>query len=193
MSVFSLDDKTLPLDDPASSTLSPAGYSDSRSSVDYKDPAQRSITEDQMSTSVRSTSGGDDVPIYRSAEAFVRPGPVYTNGDVISYGFDLRSCTFSLSLNAQKSTDQNFPTEIYLPTFHFPQQQYSIEVSGGKWTITSDIVEGVSTQVLRWWHAEGEQKLTAKGIKRKNGLAVSPEDAEESYLEQYRRTMCTVM
>ena len=98
---------------------------------------------------------------------------------------------------------------IYLPEWHFPQDATSIEVTGGKWKIENEDLQTPSDaenstteegetglQVLRWWHAEGEQKLVAKGVKRKIGGTAQDEvdlEEEESYLEQCRQRACTVM
>ena len=95
------------------------------------------------------TDGG--APGFRALEAIVRPSPVYTHGNVESYGFDLKSCTFTLTLTAPSSTEQSHPTEVFLPDFHFPQSRTSVEVSGGKWQIEfEEVVEGASQQVFKW-------------------------------------------
>lgn len=128
----------------------------------------------------------------RAAEAFVRPTPVATHGDVTSYGFDLRGATFKLALSAPTSTKEEAPTTIFLPEFHFPQGQTNIEVSGGKWTITTEDSDGASQQILRWWHAEGDQKLTVKGVIRKQGAGLSTEE-DEGYLQQCQKNACVMM
>jgi len=130
---------------------------------------------------------------YRAAEAYIRPTPIYTAGDLVSSGFDLRECTFHLSLTARKSTDQDHPTEIFLPIYHFPREKTNIEVTGGKWTITTEIVVEEPVQILKWWHAGGDQKISIKGHKRKRGAVVEQEEFDESYLEQYKRMICTMM
>lgn len=126
-------------------------------------------------------------PGYRAAEAFVRPTPMYTHGEVVRFGFDLRNCTFSLSLTASSPTKQEAPTEVFLPDFHFPQSRMSIDASGGKWSVSSEDHGGTFVQILRWWHAEGDQTITVKGVKRRQGVAISNEE-EEGYLEQCQQT-----
>lgn len=121
----------------------------------------------------------------RAAEAFVRPTPVATHGNVSSFGFDLRNCSFRLALSAPSSTREDAPTIVYLPEFHFPSGQTSAEVSGGKWTISSEETNGAARQMLRWWHAEGEQTMTVKGAVRKQGAALGVEE-DEGYLQQCR-------
>ena len=132
-----------------------------------------------------SQAAGDGAPGFRAAEAYVRPSPVYTHGSVSSYGFDLKNCTFHLALISPSSKPQDHPTEVFLPDFHFPQQHTSVESSGGKWMIeVVEEVEGAPQQVFKWWHGEGEQKVTIQGVKRKGG-AVAGKDEEEGYLEAY--------
>lgn len=133
-----------------------------------------------------------DRPGFRAGEAFVRPTPIATHGDIITHGFDLKSCTFTLSLHAPSSTSEDAPTEIFLPEYHFPQDHTQVEVSGGKWAISTDEEYGGRQQKLRWWHAEGEQKLTAKGVRRRQGMIVN-EDMDEGYLEQLRQSICSIM
>lgn len=128
---------------------------------------------------------------YRAAEAYVRPTPIATHGDVIQYGFDLRNCTFTLTLNAPSSTKEEAPTEVFLPELHFPPSGSTVEVSGGKWTISSNDDNGGLTQVLRWWHAAGEQKITVKGVKRQGGQVVAV-DVDEGYYENLSKA-CAVM
>ena len=70
-----------------------------------------------------------------------------------------------------------------------------MEVTGGKWKIEIDEkMEGARQQVFRWWHGEGEQKFTVRGLKRKNGAAVAREE-DEGYMEAYwaMGRNCTVM
>ena len=80
----------------------------------------------------------------------------------------------------------------YLPEFHFPSGQTSVEVSGGKWTISSEETNGALQQTLRWWHAEGEQSMTVKGVVRKPGSALGTEE-DEGYLQQCQKQTCAVM
>lgn len=197
LSIFSLDDKAVP-----AGAFSPA---DSRASLDIDAPSfsktlssdnlsvspsnlKRTMTEDRMTSS--RTEG--DVRGLRAAEAFIRPAPVAVHGDISSYGFDLRSCTFKIALSAPSSTAEDAPTTVYLPEFHFPSGQTSVEVSGGKWTITSEETKGALQQTLRWWHAEGDQSITVKGVVRKTDVATGSEE-DEGYLQQCQKQTCAVM
>lgn len=129
---------------------------------------------------------------FRAAEAYVRPSPIATNGSVLKYGFDLRKCTFTMSLDASKPVAEEYPTEIYLPEYHFGQNTINIEVSGGKWTLDVEEFEGGTIQILRWWHGVGEQSITVKGVSKQQRMDSDP-DEEVGYLEQYRRSLCSVM
>lgn len=147
----------------------------------------KSLSPDKMS----SKSGDDgDVRGLRAAEAFVRPTPVTVHGDITSFGFDLKNATFKLSLSAPSSTAQEAPTVIYLPEFHFPTS--TVEVSGGNWSIMSEENNGSVQQMLRWWHAEGDQTMTVKGVVRKQGGPLST-DEDEGYLQQCQKQACVVM
>ncbi len=140
------------------------------------------------------TSTGNKVPEsdleragYRAAEAYIRPAPVAVHGIVTSFGFDLCNCVFTLTLNAPTSTREAAPTEIFLPEWHFPGNAMSVEVTGGKWTIS--VID--DQQTLRWWHAEGPQKITVKGVKQRLGTIWTSDD-DESYLRQYQQ-QCSMM
>ena len=183
----------------------PFSPEDSRASLDKNSPTysraqssdtlsvtptnlQKTVSVEQMS----STRTEGDVAGLRAAEAFIRPTPVAVHGDISSYGFDLKNCTFKLALCAPSSTSEDVPTVCYLPEFHFPSGQTSVEVSGGKWTITSEETGGALQQILRWWHAEGDQTITVKGVVRKAGSALGT-DEDEGYLQQCQKQACAVM
>ena len=131
-------------------------------------------------------------PGFRAAEAYVRPSPMATVGNVTSSGFDLRNAIFTLSLECKTAATEEVPTEVFLPEFHFPRDKTSVEVSSGKWTISVDDKYGGLIQSLRWCHGAGQQSLTVKGVKRRQGMALGTEE-EEGYYEQCRQRGCTVM
>ncbi|KAK5105342.1 hypothetical protein LTS08_001619 [Lithohypha guttulata] len=135
------------------------------------------------------------VPGLRAAEAFLRPSPIATHGDVVKYGFDLKSATFMLSLSAPSKTPDDAPTEIFLPDFHFPSGKTSVEVSGGKWIIETLDVDGEGMQWMKWWHAEGEQTMKVTGVIRKSGQTTGVADEDYGYFEVMKRISesCTVM
>jgi hypothetical protein len=199
LSIYSVDDKQLPIcpevDKSAYSPESPS-YSESRTSGEASvNPSilKRTLSVDQMSTS-RSPSVKSEGVGMRAAEAYVRPTQTATHGRVVSHGFDLKNCVFHLTLNAPSPTSEDAPTEVFLPEYHFPRGKTDVEVLGGKWKISVDETKGASQQVLRWWHAEGEQKLTVKGSKRRQGTAIGAE-SDDGYLDQCKETgkSCIVM
>jgi len=135
-----------------------------------------------------STTSAPNGPGLRAAEAYVRPSPIATNGSVVTYGFDLRNCVFTFALDAEFPTKEEAPTEIFLPDYHFPPTITDVEVSGGKWRIDVEAIHGETMQMLRWWHAAGEQKITVKGVKRRKQEALEA-DEDIGYLEQCRRIL----
>ncbi|RAO72185.1 uncharacterized protein BHQ10_008197 [Talaromyces amestolkiae] len=199
LSIYSRDDLELP-SSLSDSTLtldrnSPS-FSQSSSSIDNGKITHHNIknvieTPSFSRQASKASSEPEGKPGFRAAEAYIRPSAVYTNGDLLAQGFDLKSCKFTLSLYADKPTTQEAPTEIYLPEFHFPAAEIGVTVSGGKWTTENREESSYSFQVLKWWHGEGDQYITIQGIKRRaSGLIISPED--ESYLDQCQKN-CSVM
>ena len=132
-------------------------------------------------------------PGYRAAEAYVRPSPIATVGSVISYGFDLRNCTFTLLLECTDAATEKVPTEVFLPEYHFPKDNMAVEVSSGKWTISVDDVNGAMIQVLRWQHEKGTQSLTVKGVKTRQGTSLDQGEEAPGYLQQCWQSGCTIM
>jgi hypothetical protein len=171
--------------------MSSPSFSEAQSSETLQ-VSPENLQKTLLSENMSSKSTGGDVKGLRAAEAFVRPTPVATHGDISSYGFDLRNCTFKLALKARSATKEEAPTVVYLPQFHFPAGQTNIEVSSGKWTISTEDVHGAALQILRWFHAEGDQTMTVKGVVRKQGTALGVEE-DEGYLQQCQRQACTVM
>ena len=173
---------------------SPA-YSDSRTVGEPSvspDTIKRTLSVDQMSASRVPSIESDSVVGMRAAEAYVRPTPIYTHGKLLSHGFDLVNCVFSVTLTAEASTPGEVPTEIFLPEYHFPPGKTQISVSGGKWSISVDENDGGLQQKLKWWHAPGQQQLTATGVKRREGTEVGSQD-EDSYLDVCKQKACVMM
>lgn len=205
LSIFSLDDRPLPL-----SPIPPSLSNLSTTSLVQK-PGPRTKLEDSTESTVNPgnlksnlktpsiSSKATDVPPeltnspgFRAAEAYVRPSPIATVGNIISHGFDLRNCIFNLRLHAHTAVEEHRPTEIFLPEFHFPKDKCEIEVTAGKWTITTDDEDGGMIQKLRWWHAEGEHQIKVTGVQRRQNMALGKEE-EEGYLDQCQQSKCSVM
>ena len=124
----------------------------------------------------------------------MRPSPIATIGNVASSGFDLRNAVFTFSLECKIAAPEEVPTEIFLPEFHFPRDNTSVEVTSGKWTISVDDMDEGLIQKLRWYHGAGVQSMTVKGVQRRQGMALGKEE-EEGYLEQCRQktSTCSIM
>ena len=190
LSILSLDDKPLPM-----SAVPRASLENARASMSTKVATdETSVTPDNLgkvltAPSISSEAGTNveatGTPGYRAAEAFVRPAPVYVAGTVTEYGFDLRSCTFNLKLEAKGPAKNEAPTMVYLPEFHYPSDAADVEASSGKWEITTDDTEGPHVQKLLWWHGDGAQSLRVKGLVRKHNV-VEGSGEDDGYVEQCR-------
>ncbi|KAK4250046.1 glycoside hydrolase [Corynascus novoguineensis] len=205
LSIVSVDDKLLPLSARPHTPNLEDSTSNLRSSAPRKEldddesvtPAnlRRSITNPSISSEATSRQPElTSSPGYRAAEAYVRPAPIATAGVITNYGFDLRQCIFTLTIKAPRVGDADAPTVVFLPEYHFSKDECSVEVSSGKWEISSDEEETVLIQRLRWWHGEGEQTLRVSGVVKKHNIG---EGAEASgYYEQCNQgawSNCTAM
>ncbi|GIK01335.1 hypothetical protein Aspvir_005369 [Aspergillus viridinutans] len=201
LSIYSLDDLELPSGkllafesefqrDPQS----PA-YSESQRNTESYRVGPRDLKQALQSPSISSeiSQSSQDKLGFRAAEAWVRPSPITTNGQILQYGFDLKNCVFSMRLlGEKKGPGQEAATEIYLPDFHFPDPHTVVSVSSGEWTIDYPEIHSVKFQRLRWWHPEGDHNIKIQGVKRKPGdPTVSGE--ELSYLEQCQKGGCSMM
>jgi hypothetical protein len=117
-----------------------------------------------------------------------------TAGTVILSGFDLRNCVFNFKLKSDKSTPDDHPTEILLPEFHFPKDNCSVQVTGGKWIIGTFEEDAGMVQKLKWWHHEGEHVLKVTGVARTQA-SLGAVVEEEGYMEQCQTNTgrCSVM
>lgn len=203
LSIYSVDDKQPPLSALPRTLTNYGSVSDlNKPAVSDRDigddnlvtPSnlQRTLTNQSLS-SMRSTKDPEltNSPGLRAAEAFIRPTPIFVHGDLVSYGFDMRNCTFAMTVKAKKQADDSAPTVVFLPDYHFPKDHCEIAVSSGKWEISSDESEGVLLQRLRWWHPEGEQTIQVNGMVRKHNEPVGT-DEDAGYLEQCQNN-CSVM
>ncbi|RDA91289.1 hypothetical protein CP533_6322 [Ophiocordyceps camponoti-saundersi (nom. inval.)] len=197
LSICSVDDKLPPQSPMASSGTNGEGGGDSETVT--PDNLHRALTNPSISTGPSSIKDPEltNAPGYRAAEAFIRPTPTVVAGDVISSGFDLRRCVFELRVRAAKPPADEAPTVVFLPEFHFPTERCEVTVSSGKWEISSTEDEGTRMQRLRWWHTEGDQHLTVRGLVRKLNTPQGSME-ETGYLEQCQQMYmnmgnCSVM
>ncbi|MBE3049363.1 hypothetical protein IMZ48_44065 [Candidatus Bathyarchaeota archaeon] len=186
LSILSLDDKPLPM--PAATRLEPRASTSTKGAGDdasvTPDNLRKVLTAPSISSEPGQNVEASGTPGYRAAEAFVRPTPVFVAGTITEYGFDLKSCTFTLKLDA-KGVRNEAPTVVYLPEFHYPADDAEVEVSSGKWEIKADDGEGPAVQRLIWWHGEGAQSLRVRGLVRKRDVEG---EGEDGYVDQCRET-----
>ena len=198
LSIFSVDDSLPQASSALPSTNASTMSLDKASTSSTIDPANLKHHLKAPRISSRSSSDGEGPhnPGIRAAEAFIRPSPIATVGEVFKYGFDLKNCVFTFSLKADKSTSEDLYTEMYLPDFHFPQEKTTVKVTSGKWMMETHDVNGEGMQTLKWWHHQGEQSITVRGVKRKLGVVSdNVEEDEAGYYETVRKlaTNCNVM
>ena len=207
LSIVSQDDRLLPTNAPkgVDQSMNPSSVSVDQSSPSYSESrstnslstSPRNLKDTLKTPSIvsqRSQTPSElgNKPGYRAAEAYVRPSPIATVGNVTSYGFDLRNATFTFALECKAAATEDVPTEIFLPEYHFPRNNTQVEVSSGKWTISDDNVGGSTVQKLRWQHGAGKQNMTVQGVQRRLGVSLGTEE-DEGYYEQCKQTRCCLM
>ncbi|KAL8912239.1 MAG: hypothetical protein Q9171_002694 [Xanthocarpia ochracea] len=193
LSIVSIDDKLLPSSPSAHGRDQKSASSSTTSSDDRN--LNQTLSTTSMSPLRRSNTPAEisSNPGYRAAEAYVRPSPIATVGNVVSYGFDLRNCTFTLALECKDAATEEVSTEVFLPAYHFPNDDIVVEVSSGIWNISIDDADGSMVQVLRWQHDEGKQSMTVKGVKRRQGASVGREEEAPGYLQSCWQSGCVIM
>lgn len=182
MSIFSRDDPTLPTE-PSSASEAPTERRESMTPLPATEESQGLLSE------YRDSKKGNSL---RAAEAYVRPYPMATHGDLISYCFDLKSSVFDLVSTASADTPEDAPTEVFLPDYHFPRDAIEITVSSGRYSVGQQEVMGVAVQVLRWWPDRGEQKLHVKGSTQRAGMQLGG-DEDGTWLDRCRESICSIM
>lgn len=128
----------------------------------------------------------------RAAPAYVRPYPIATHGTITSYGFDLKSCVFNLASKAETDARKDAPTEVFLPSYHFPPESIDVDITSGRWELDRDTRAGIPIPVLKWWPAAGEQKLRVKGSTKRKGLSMA-DDEDAGFLARCRESICSAM
>lgn len=99
-----------------------------------------------------------------------------------------------MTINASKVAATDAPTVVFLPEYHFSKDSCLVEVSSGKWEISSDEEETALVQRLRWWHGEGEQTLRITGTVKTHNSGEGAEN--DGYYEQCNQgawSNCTAM
>ncbi|POS85164.1 (Trans)glycosidase [Erysiphe pulchra] len=204
LSIFSLDDLPLPtnLSLPSPTNEAIAGLSQTshskKVSLDesFVNPGNLKGT---LKTPPISSNPEDPSPEltnnpgYRAAEAYIRPFPIATCGRILSYGFNLRDCIFTLETLNDAAISSEIPTEIFLPEFHFPKDRCEIDVSNGKWTITSDESDEGIIQLLKWWTPSGKHHIKVIGLQRSQKNMTIGDHNDEYYLDQCQQSKCKIM
>ncbi len=198
-----MDDKLLPvnaLPTAMSASQSAASLSSTRKDVADDESIHRSNLKRALAApSISSQSLGiapelTSTPGYRAAEAYVRPAPIATVRTLLNYTFNLQKCEFTLGLQATDAREEA-PTVVSLPEYHFPADKCIVEVTSGKWEISSDEDDGVLLQKLKWWHGGGEQSLKVTGVAQKHTLAEGVAE-DGGYYDQFNHWAglnCTLM
>lgn len=185
LSVFSKDDTELPVEAGDASARGPSQRKESMTTSRTSDDHESEGLLDQYNQS----TAGDGL---RAAPAYVRPYPMAIHGKLVSYGFDLKSCTFDLASTSSSKAHDDAPTEIFLPSYHFPENDLTVEVSGGRWSMEKETKANIAIPMLKWWPNEGEQKLRVKGSTKRQGLSMNGEE-DSGWLERCRESVCALM
>lgn len=199
LSVWSLDDRkpsplqALPSAEASTSSLPKyASPTSTLSPTSTSSLLQPSLTS--LSRSAPPYAPAQDIDYdsgARAIESFVRPYPIATAGLPKSVDFDVKSSTFTFTLEARaddlRTGNESLPTEIFLPAVHYGAAAGSeaedakplfeastdaldldVKVSRGRWE-----TEG---QVLKWHHGRPEAGSTEVwrekiSVKRRRGTA----------------------
>jgi len=165
LSIYSLDDHVLPLSATSRNTSTA-----SLSGVASESESSSSASLDTKSkVGLLISTNGSEAGHFRAAEAHIRPTPVYTHGDVLSFGFDLKNVEFKMTVSTQRSATEESYTEIFLPTYHFTRGQFDVQTDDGRWALDVDECQGTTTQRLRWWYPAGQHSISIKAAPRRAG------------------------
>lgn len=103
------------------------------------------FSRDQQFNPADINSGG------RALRALVRPYPCCTAGEPLFLHFDYRQRRFTFRFRHNPAIRE--PTEIYVPTFHYPNG-YTVDLSDGRSETDA------SQQVLRYWYSPEQETHT---------------------------------
>lgn len=97
--------------------------------------------------------------LERADRAIARPFPLSVAGGLEKYTFEMKTSSFRLHIDAHHCLDKKIGTEIALPAFHYPEEDFEVIISSGEWEFD------VTGRVLTWWHEDGSQELEIKSLK----------------------------
>jgi len=186
LSIASTDDQSLPLPSPYNNASS-----ESLSMSSGSETPTSTMTKGNDSVRLLRRVDEPESGHYRAAQAYIRPTPVGTHGNLTSYGFDLRRNEFKMAVSAQTPAAERAPTEVFLPTYHFERGHFDVKVSGGRWDLDVDDYQGTVTQRLRWWNPAGEHTMSVKASSRREGLSLGK--AEEEGMVDRCMEACRIM
>ena len=212
LSIFSLDDKPLPLHpNPNSEVPGPQSRDMSTVSVDRTSPAfSQSRSTDQspvLPEKLKNTLSTPSISIAEvqhscrdwkharlpSRRGLRSPQP-YRHCRQCDI-FRLRSAKrhiHILARNARIPLPRKCRQRYFCRSFISHATRLLLKSASGKWTISVDDMDGGLIQRLRWYHGAGKQNMTVKGVQRRQGMALGKEE-EEGYLEQCRQSKCNTM
>ena len=169
LSIFSQDDRDVASH--RSSFLAPKSPTKEMTELGADSPAVVSLKRAASSNSMAKKPPPDlSASGTRAAEAFIRPYPVAVGGVLISYGFNMKTCTFTLKVRWTETACPPPQTLVFLPIEHFPIGETRIEAGSGEYNIRTD-ERGL--QFLDWVHEAGESELKVVGKVRNWGAASS--------------------
>lgn len=116
---------------------------------------------------------------YRAVEAVVRPYPIAVRGRIISHGFDLQKCVWTMTVigadptdvppRTESTPDERIPSVIFLPKLHFPSSRDSgggsttITVSGGDLTVVEVPESEAHVRRVEWRNPDGRHTIEIRG------------------------------
>ncbi|BFZ56443.1 hypothetical protein PYCC9005_003489 [Savitreella phatthalungensis] len=140
---------------------------------DYRSPSQSSDTLIQRPrlTPEKSISMGCHFPAaafseegLRAVEAVVRPSPILVDGSCTEHNFDIKSRTFTITVEASKRAGDRVETICFLPKLHFGRLR-EVDASNTRGDQDHAVKHYPETQTLVWTYpADGQtRKLRVRG------------------------------
>lgn len=149
----------------------------------YSLSSNSTLSVNSSSQLTLNSDGSEDLDLWsvnhgtRAECAIARPYPLAIVGSLVSYGFDLKKTSFSLTINAETATTDKIGTLVVLPECNFPMEEnLKVDLTSGKWDFDP------KTRILTWWHEAGEQSLTVTSLVDR--------DTENSLLWNFTNFFC---